>query len=91
MPAKKRKCVSVEIDIFSLPQIMRVPKFVRVVGARTEHSGGNPTRVPAIHLSGAWLEAVGFPAGARFMVIAEPNRQLILSTFEERATNRTRR
>jgi hypothetical protein len=75
---------------------IRMPLSSRVVTARVlrPRKGDAPTRtprreVPEIRLSGAWLERVGFPKGADYVISVEKAfRTIILQGSFEKARRR---
>ena len=61
---------------------IRPPRMTRVVAARAlrPRAGGTRTRreVPEIRLSGAWLERIGFPKGAEYLISIEREFRTII-------------
>ena len=75
---------------------IRLPASTRHVTARLlrprtgERSRTARREVPEIRLSGAWLERIGFPKGARYLISVEREfRTIILQgSFEKQASKR---
>ena len=77
---------------------IRLPENWRIVTSRAMQPRKSDTRsaprreVPEIRLSGEWLERVGFPKGARFLMSTNSDfREIVLQAEFERARKPRRR
>lgn len=65
------------------PPRFRAPRELRIVSSKTVRSPtGQRERVPHISISGKWLEDRGFPAGTRFVLLADTPNQIVLALVD---------